>query len=472
VEESLQKIHDASMVILREVGVRFHHPSALSILGDHGVQISHNTAFFTENQIMDWVRKAPRSFTLHARNPDDSIVIGGDATHYAPAYGAIYLVQGNGNLREPLLSDYVKFAKLIHQSAFFNVNGGILVQPSDVKPEFSAPVMLYCSTVLSDKGIIAATGGPEATEMIMDMVAILFGERLGASSSPRMIAPVNTLSPLQIDDYALHTLMTYAQNGQPTFISPCAMAGTTGPVTLAGTIALSNAEALAGIVLTEMINPGVPVLYGFQSTAADLKTGSITIGGPERSLCIAYGARLAKAYGLPSRGGGADNDALDVSEQSGYESMMAMLITRREKVNFVLHSAGMAASYAAMSYRQFIVGLEMLAMIERYMQGLKIDRETLAVDVIKQVGIGGEFLSHPHTLGHFREELWVPEIGRRGQLGRAYDENLLNTKIDSKLDRMLSDYRKPELSESVQSDLHAYLTDRGINTDMIDRLLP
>ena len=468
---SLQKIHDASMEILQDVGIRFHHEEVLDLLRDHGVRVEGQTAFFSENQIMDRLAMAPAKFTLHARNPKHSIVIGGDRTHYAPGYGAVFVGQGNGTYRQALLRDYVNLGKLIQYSPYFRVNGGILVQPSDIPHETAPPLLLYCTTLLSDKCLLAAAGGPTATEMVIDLLIILAGGRKTLHARPQVIVPINTLSPLQVDFNSLEMLMQYVRNGQPTMISPCVMAGTTGPVTLAGTIALANAEALAGIALAQMIRPGVPVVYGFQSTAADLRTGGICIGGPERSLCITYGARLARAYGLPSRGGGADNDAVDLSGQSGYESMMSMLVTRFEKINFVLHSIGMSASFAAVSYEQFIFGLEIMGMIERYKRGIKINPETLALDVIKEAGIGGEFLTKKHTLRHMRKELHVPLISHRVRIGLAYDDQMMKQDIQLKLQRMLAEYQRPDLPIHSLEQMRFYLAERKINTHVVDRLL-
>ena len=468
---SLQKIHDTSMTILRDVGMRFHHAEILELLRSNGVRLEGQTAFFTENQIMDRLGQAPGSFTLHARNPAHSIAIGGDRTHYAPGYGAVFIGQGDGSFRQALLKDYIKLAKLLHCSPLLKVNGGILVQPGDIPSEEAPPLLHYCATLLTDKCLLTASGGPAAVEMVMDLQAIVAGGREALNARPQIIVPVNTLSPLQMDFNSLEMLLQFARNGQPTMISPCVMAGTTGPVTLAGTIALANAEALAGIALTQMVRPGVPVIYGLQSTAADPRTGGICIGGPERSLCIAYGARLARAYGLPSRGGGADNDAIDLSEQSGYESMMSMLITRFEKINFVLHSLGMSASFAAVSYEQFIFGLEILGMIERYKRGIKVDSETLALETIKEAGIGGEFLTKAHTLRHLRRELYVPEISHRARVGLVYDEKMMKQNIELKLQRMLAGHRRPDLSPHTLEQMRSYLADRKIDTGPVDRQL-
>jgi trimethylamine--corrinoid protein Co-methyltransferase len=459
------------MQILSSVGMRFQHPEALTLLGDHGIQVRGDIAFFTENQVMDWVRKAPAVFTLHARNPKNNIVIGGDRTHYAPAYGAVHIVQRNGHFRPPLLEDFVKFAKLIQQSRCFRVNGGLLVQPSDVAQQVAPLVLMYMTLRLSDKGIIGITAEPEHTALFLEMLAILVGSRRELVEKSWVIVPINTFSPLQIDHFSLDNLIQYVRHNQPTMISPCVMAGTTGPVTLAGTIALANAEALAVIAFTQMLRAGAPVLYGFQSTASDLRFGGIAIGCPERSLCISYGAKLARAYGLPSRGGGADNDAFEASEQIGYESMMAMLTTRFAKVNFVLHSAGMAASFAAMSYEQFVFGLEILGMIERYKKGVKVNPETLALDVIKRVGIGGHYIADPHTYKHCRREFYIPEISHRGRADLSQEKNRIEHKLAQKLQALLANYQKPDLDQKKIGELQSFLKEHAIDTDACEALL-
>lgn len=460
------------MKILRDVGVRLHHPEVVRHLRDAGVRVQGDVAFFTENQVMDLVAEAPSKFTLKARNPRYDIEIGGDGTCYAPPYGAINIAKGNGTIRPGVLQDYINFAELVHQSPHLHANGGILVQPSDIDPFIAPAIMFYLSARISDKPLIAPSANPDITGMILRMTEILAGGADRLSQATYLITPVNTTSPLQMDRLALDTLLAFARAGQAVMVSPCVMAGTTGPVTLAGTIAMANAEALAGIAIAQIIRPGTPALYGFQSTAADMKTGNISIGGPDRSLCIAFGARLARAYNLPSRGGGMDTDALDVSEQSGYESMMTLLITRQEHVNFVLHSIGMAASFSAVSYQLYIYGLEMLGMIEHYKKRLPVNDDTLALDVIKKVGIGGQFMTDPHTLKHCRQAFYMPMISHRGPLGAFKDnETALKSKINRTIETMQSDYRRPALSDAVLENLRGLFAEKEIDLAPIDRLM-
>jgi len=463
----LIKIHEASMKILEEAGMKFHHPEILSLMERNGIRVSGQSAFFTENQIMQWVRKAPRNFTLYALNPKYHIHLGFGSTEYAPGYGAPAIVESDGTKRNASLDDYIKFLKLFHQSNYFKINGGILVDPCDIKTNFKYPIMLYYALTHSDKCVIGMEAEAEQVQMTMDMMGIVAGGKEELIRRPRIVTIANTLSPLQLSQSTLDTMLIYAKHGQPVMVTPAAMAGATGPITLAGTIALSNAEALAGIAIVQMIREGTPVIYGCQSTAADMKTAGYAIGCPEHALCVQYGAMLAKFYGLPSRGGGTPNDAKQVSVQSGYESMMVMMATCQQKVDLIIHGAGIIDSHTAMSYEQFVVDLEIIGMIARFIKGVQIDEDSLALDVIKQVGAGGEFLTNPHTLRHCRDGLWVPQISLRRVLSGGEPNEVIMEKIKKKQETMLAGYQQPQLPKGIEMSLRAYMRDKGLDLNLI-----
>nr|WP_250645166.1 trimethylamine methyltransferase family protein [Candidatus Formimonas warabiya] len=222
------------------------------------------------------------------------------------------------------------------------------------------------------------------------------------------------------------------------------------------------------MTVAQMLREGTPVIYGMQSTAADMRTGGIADGSPERALCVAYGARLAKKYGIPCRGGGTENDAKSLSIQSGYESMMDILVACQEKTNLIIHSAGILDSHGAMSYEKFIVDLEILGMVKRFLQGVNTDEESLAVSIIKSVGPGGEYLSNEHTMRHCRKEPYLPFVSMRGALPKGInpDQELLCI-INKKKEEMLSQYCRPELPQKVCSRLKEYLASKEIGTAIL-----
>ena len=225
VKEDLKRIHDVSMRILDETGVKFHHPKVLEILRQNGIRIKGQTAYFTEDQVMNWIQKAPETFTIYARNPKYNMVIGGDHTEYAPGYGAPTIIENDGSRRPGLLKDYVDFTKLIQVSECFNANGGILIQPSDIEPEKSSAVMVYTTLILSDKCVIGIEGLAEQVQVTLDLVDIVLGREEGLTKNPRMLTILNTLSPLQFDHHALDTMLLYAQWGQAVVVTPCVMGG-------------------------------------------------------------------------------------------------------------------------------------------------------------------------------------------------------------------------------------------------------
>jgi trimethylamine---corrinoid protein Co-methyltransferase len=464
----IQTIHDASMSILNKTGMVFNHSHVLQILKKSGIRVEGQKAFFKEKQVLDAVATAPASFDFKAVNHQHDILIGDDRIEFAAGYGASKVVDIDGSVRNATIEDYITFLKLIQASAVFNVNGGPLVQPADIDPQKSLPLLAYLTILHSDKGLVVSNGDRENIDILMEMLEVVHGDSF-RKGCPVAITIVNTLSPLRMDEAALEIVLQFAAHGQPVIISPCAMAGTTGPMTIGGTIAMSNAEALAGIAVHQLIRPGAPAVYGFQSTAADMQTGSIAIGSAERALCIVYGARLAKTYGLPCRGGGADNDAPYTDIQSGYESMLTLMATCQERMNFVIHSAGILGGFGAMSVDKFIVDLEIIGLVKRFIEGSAFTEDELALEVIDSVGPGGNFLTHPHTLRHCRHAVRSPLISVRGRLGRSGVQDDIYERIDRAKKRILCSFVPPPGAWDRAQALRSILSARGYPLDQLPK---
>jgi trimethylamine--corrinoid protein Co-methyltransferase len=471
VGDILKKIHNASVRILKEIGIRLHNQEIINLLNRNGIKVDGQTALFEEKQLMHWINKAPGRFTLYARNPDHDMFIGGDSTEYAAGYGTPTIVSLDGNRRSATLEDYITFVKLVDQSEYFNINGGILVQPCELPSIYSNPAMMYATLTHSDKCILGLPGTADEVEHIMNMGGIIFGGKEEFIKRPHIATMVSTLSPLQIDHIALQTMLVCARHKQPLIISPAPAAGTTGPIMMASNISLANAEALAAIAITQIINEGTPVVYGLQSYAADMGSGNISIGSPGYSIQAKYCAQLAKLYGLPSRTGGTNTDAKGVSVQSGYESMMSMLLACQNKVNLIIHSAGILDAFAATSYEQFIVDLEIISMIEFYLGDIETDPEDFAFDVIREVGIGGQFITTQHTLERCRKASWHPQIGLRGFLVKGSPNEQLFANIERKMQKMLDSYEKPTLPPDMLEELYEYTVKiEGVDKSIIEAI--
>lgn len=449
----LEQVHQTAMRLLEQVGVAFPQAEALAVFQEHGARVEASRVYLTESQVMDRLRDIPKQFTLHARNPQRNLTIGGGSTVFAPGYGAPFLVDAELGKRGATLEDYHNLAKLSHALPNQDITGYLLVEPEDVPAAHLH--MLYAHMTHSDKPFIGSTAGREGAQQTLDMARILFGD-LGERAVT--ISLINSLSPLGYSTEMLDVLMVYAQARQPMVIAALAMAGSTGPVTLAGMLAMQTAELLAGIVLTQLVSPGMPVVFGSTSTNIDMKTGALCIGSPELSQMVAAHAQLARFYGIPSRSGGSLTDASYPDAQAGFESMMGLLTTANSGVDFVLHAAGILSSYLAFSYEKFVLDDEMCGMVRRLRRGFTVSPETLAYDVIAKVGPGGNYLMEDHTVERCRTEFWKPGLVDRGGLEVWMNSGRKDAvaRARARWQKLVRDHKDPEMDGMVARQLQAY----------------
>jgi len=413
----IELIHNTSMKLLANVGVEFPDDEAISVFRQHGFKTDGYTVYLTEEQLMKALETVPAQFTIHARNPDRDVTVGDGEPVFAPGYGAPFLVDSEVGKRSPTMEDYHNLARLAQALPNQDLSGHLLVEPGDVPAGTAHLRMMHACMVHSDKPFIGSAEGRAGARHTMEMARILFGEESWRlEDRPVTVGLINSLSPLGYSGEMLQALMEYARWRQPVIIAALVMAGSTGPITLAGVLALQNAELLAGIALTQLISPGTAVLFGSTSTNIDMKTGALAIGSPENSMMIAAHAQMARHYGLPSRGGGAITDASYPDAQAGFESMFALLTTVSSGVDFVLHAAGILSSYLAFSYEKFVLDDEMCGMLRRHRRGVAVTTETLAYDVMAKVGSGGNYLMELHTVRRCRSEFWQPAVCDRGGL--------------------------------------------------------
>ncbi len=454
-----QMIHNAAMEILRDVGVKFHNEKAIGILKENGIKVEGNTAFFTEEQVMHWVKKAPDSFTLYARNPKYDMVVGGDHVNPAPTYGCAFIDEWDGTRRYGTMEDFIKCLKLVQANDDYSINGGIMIQPNDVPEETAAIEMFYTTLKYSDKAIMLPTGFKNEMELILEAGCELFGGRSALVEKPRMIALINTVSPLQLDKRMLDCLMLLAEYGQPAILCPAAMLGATGSLSMAGTLASGTAEDLAGIALAQMVRPGTPVVFGIQSTAADMRGGiTFACAAPEGTLMQGFAANMGKFYGLPSRGGGCQTDAPVINCQAGYESMLTFSSAYRHGINLVMEAGGVMDSVNATSFEKMIVDFEIIHQVKTSFTPIEVTEETLNLDEIKEIGHDGSFVDSDYTLDNFGD-LYCPSIGSRNAKGSDY----FKKSIDKEMARLLNQYdsNPPAVDAEAMERVRAVLSRAG-----------
>jgi trimethylamine--corrinoid protein Co-methyltransferase len=454
-------IHNTSMKLLAHVGVAFPHEGALSVFRKHGIKTDGQKVYLAEEQVVGALKTVPAQFTIHARNPERSVIVGAGQPIFAPGYGAPFLIDPAVGKRVPTLEDYHNLAKLAHALPNQDLSGHLLVEPGDVPASTAHLHMLHAHMVHSDKPFIGSAAGRVGARHTLEMAAILFGGEVG--DRPVTISLINSLSPLSYSPEMLDALLEFAGRRQPVIIAALTMAGSTGPVTLAGVLAMQNAELLAGITLAQLISPGTPVVYGSTSTNIDMKSGALAIGSPELSQMIAAHAQLARHYGLPSRSGGALTDANYPDAQAGFESMLGLLTAVNSGIDLVLHAAGILSSYLAFSYEKFVLDDEMCGMVRHFRRGIAVTPETLAYDVIANVGVGGNFLMEAHTVKRCRKEFWSPAVCDRGGL-EAWMEGGRRDAVArgrQRWQKLLLEHEDPPLDAATARQLQAYVQERA-----------
>jgi trimethylamine--corrinoid protein Co-methyltransferase len=459
--DEIEQIHNTSMQVMENVGVEFPHDEAIAVFKEHGYKTDGEKVFFEEQQVMDALASVPEQFTIHAPNPDRSVVVGDGSPVFAPGYGAPFLVDYEVGKREPTMDDYEDLVRLADALPNQDMSGHLLVEPADVSSEAAHLLMLKAHMLHSDKPFIGSAEGEVGAQNTMEMAQILFGKKIG--ERPVTVALINSLSPLAYSDEMLRALMVYARHRQPVIIAALAMAGSTGPITLAGLLAMQNAELLAGVVLTQLINPGTPAIYGSTSTNIDMKTGALAIGSPECSLLISGHAQLARYYGLPSRSGGSLADASFPDAQAGFESMFGLLTTVNSGIDFVLHAGGILTSYLAFSYEKLVLDDEMCGMMRRYKEGIEISPDTLAYDVIANVGSDGNYLMEMHTVERCRTEFWTPAVADRAGLEEWMDTGRKRAvdRAHERWQKLVAEHEDPPLDETTIRQLESFVEERS-----------
>jgi trimethylamine--corrinoid protein Co-methyltransferase len=375
-QEQMTKIHDASMNILCDVGVAFNEEESLEIFKKNGCKVDGKTVFFSENEVRGALESAPQRFTLAARNPAKSVQLGDDDFAFVPGYGAPFIISSDGRKRNATMQDYDNFCKLVQTSKYIDMNGFMMVEPSDIPPQTAHLDMLLSSIVLCDKPFMGSPVSKEGARDAIEMAGLVWGGKDKIKDTPVTVSLINSLSPLQFSEEMAGALIEMARYGQACVLASLAMAGASGPVELAGILAMQNAEILAGLTLAQLVRPGVPIIYGSTSSPMDMRTGGLSIGAPELSMIVSCTAQMARFYHLPSRSGGGLTDANFPDAQAGIESAMALITAVRNGINFILHACGILGAYVAMSYEKFIIDEELCGMLKKLIESIEISDET------------------------------------------------------------------------------------------------
>jgi trimethylamine--corrinoid protein Co-methyltransferase len=461
-DEALELVHQTSLRILSEIGIAFYDDESLAILREHGAEVGEDDVVrFDPALVEEYVAKAPNSFTQLARNPANNVVIGGRHVCFAPVYGPPYVVNMDRGRREATLADFENFVKLAYLNPYIHHSGGTIVEPTDEPVPTRHLDMVYSHIKYGDKAFMGSVISAENAADSVAMAEILFDSQT-IQEQPALLSLINISSPRQLDDRMLGALKVYARANQATIITPFVLSGAMAPVTIAGTVAQLNAEALASIAFSQMVRPGAPVVYGSFQTTIDLQSGAPVFGAPESQLSLYLSAQLARYYGLPFRSGGMFASAKIEDIQAGYESIMTMLPAVMARVNFILHAAGWLENGLAAGYEKFVLDCELLGMYQKYLEGVDLSDDAFALDSIRTVEPGGHHLGTEHTMKRFRTAFYRAELfdynsAEQWEIDGALDAR---QRANKKYKKMLAEYEPPPLDPAKDEALLDFISRR------------
>ncbi len=410
--DALESIHQVALTVLKEIGVDFLHDGARAMLKDAGADVdpASKRVRFDPALVEARIGLAPKEFTLHARNPARNLAIGGRHVAFGSVASAPNSSDRSGGRRPGAIEDYRNFIRLGQTFDVIHFWGGYPVEPVDVHASIRHLEALFDMLTLSDKPIHAYSLGRERNLDAIEMVKIARGiDDETLEREPSLFTVINSSSPLRLDGPMLEGVIQMARRNQVVVLTPFTLAGAMAPVTLAGALAQQHAEALAGLVMTQVVRPGAPFVYGGFTSNVDMKSGAPAFGTPEYMKTAIVGGQLSRRLAVPYRSSNA-NAANALDAQAAYESVFSLWGAVMGGVNFLMHGAGWMEGGLQASFEKMALDADLLAMVAEFLRPLPVEEKELALEAIREVGPGGHFFGAEHTQSRYRTAFFAPMI--------------------------------------------------------------
>jgi trimethylamine--corrinoid protein Co-methyltransferase len=385
--------------------------------------------------------------------------------------GAPYLRDLEDVRRNPTLEDLANFHKLSHMLPVIHSSAHHIVEPYDHPISQRHLRITYSSMKYSDKTFMGMTTSPKNAEDVIQMCAILFGDDY-IDTHPVVTGNCNGNSPLVWDETMLGALRAFCKRNQPILCSPFVLGGANTPASVPATVAQLNAEALSALAYTQVVKKGCPAIYGHYLSTVSMKSGAPMAGTPEISLMNFMIGQMARFYGIPWRTSNTLGGAKTFDAQAGYESAMTMNAVLMAGANYMWHSAGWNEAGMHCSVAKFIVDAEICEMGYRMAEGINWNDFEAALSAVSDVGPGGHYLGHPHTLEHFQKAFFMPEMFDNNSIEQWQAEGAIeiNERALKKAGMMLNEYEEPKLDEGVNEALLEYIARREREIPAADAL--
>ncbi len=472
-DDALESIHQASLAILEEIGMDILLPEARQRMKAAGANVKEGSerVRFDRHLIEELISDVPAEFTLHARNPQNNVRLGGKNLVFAQVASAPNCSDRDYGRRVGSREDYIKFLKLIQSFDIIHLMGGYTVEPVDLHPSIRHLDGLADTVKYTDKAFHAYSLGKQRNLDALEIARIARGisdEQL--EREPSLYTVINANSPLRLDSPMLQGIIEMSSRNQVVVVTPFTLAGAMAPVTIAGALTQQNAEALAGIAFTQIVRKGAPVIYGGFTSNVDMQSGSPAFGTPEYMKAVIAGGQLTKKYRIPYRTSNTCA-ANTVDAQAAYESMLSLWAVIQGGGNLVLHSAGWMEGGLTASFEKFILDIDLLQMIAEFLEPLDVSEDAIALSAVREVGPGGHYFAAQHTLARYENAFYSPLLSDWRNFENWTEAGSPTTfeHANRVYKQVLKDYQPPPIDQAVVEELDAFVAKRkeegGVATD-------
>ncbi|MEM9063628.1 MAG: trimethylamine methyltransferase family protein [Pseudomonadota bacterium] len=459
-DEGLCLIEENADTILAETGMAFvDDPEVLDIFRATGCDVDGVRVRFQRGFCRRTIQAtAPSQFKQHARNPANTVQIGGEATVLCPSWGPPFVHDLDRGRRYASHADFIDLVKLHQSLPWLHHSGGVVCEPVDLPAPKRHLDMLYAHIRHSDRAFMGAFIGEERAQHAIDMARIVFGSEF-VNQNPVLYCVSNTNAPLTMDAHMSGALKTYALAGQPVACTPWVLTGAMSPSTVAGTLAQVLAEALATLTLVQLVSPGAPCLMGSFASTMSMKTGAPTFGTPETGLMVLAAGQLARRLGVPLHTVGTLSSSKVPDAQSQQEAAWGLMMSMFAGANLINHATGWLEGGLVTSFEKTVIDHDLCGKVARFFEGIDLSSNAQAMEAIAATGPGQHFLGSEHTQSNFMSALFRPltpddTAFEQWQAAGAEDAALRGNRLWKET---LAGYQDPGLDPQIDAELLDYM---------------
>ncbi|MCF7791876.1 MAG: trimethylamine methyltransferase family protein [Victivallales bacterium] len=456
-DSDAKKIHNASMKVFEISGIQVNDETALKIFHDHGAEVDFKRKIVKadENWVLDKIKTAPSSVKLCGREEKNDLDLTKKKVYIGTGGTATNILDlKTGQRRPSTLNDVQNTAKLV--DALNNIHFLVIpCYPNELDKKNVDVNRFYAAIRNTSKHVMGGVYSPEGIKNIANYAAKIAGSKEALLRNPFISFITCIMSPLVMDRDYTEMMITAVETGLPLATPTAPMSGTTAPASLAGTLVQMNVESLSGVILTQLLNPGHPVLYSCVPTTSDLRKGNFCFGSIEMGMMNAACAELSKFYNIPTYVTAGVNESKLPDMQSGYEGMATSLLCCLSGCNYIHDAAGLIDSGMTVSYAQYVADDDILGMCMRAVKGIEVNEKSLAVDVINRVGPGGNYLFDPHVTDYMETEFFYNRVSDRKAYGSWYSEGALDTRQRAleRAKKLLETHKPLPIDKTVENEI-------------------